>query len=105
MALGVMPGLSISSRRSHLHPEDTLFFYTDGITEAFDPAGNMFSEQRLMDVLYESRDLSVEALGRQRHRRCRELCQRGAAIGRHHLRRGAIRATRRKGAGRVSAGR
>jgi serine phosphatase RsbU (regulator of sigma subunit) len=64
VALGVMPGLSYQNRTIALRPDDTVFFYTDGITEAFDPVGNLFSEQRLMTVLYEGRALSVEALGR-----------------------------------------
>jgi serine phosphatase RsbU (regulator of sigma subunit) len=64
IALGVVSGLEYRQQTVDLHPEDTLFFYTDGITEAFDPAGNIFSDLRLKEVLYESRDLSVEALGR-----------------------------------------
>jgi serine phosphatase RsbU (regulator of sigma subunit) len=63
IALGVVPDLVYQEQAIELCPEDTLFFYTDGITEAFDPAGNTFSELRLMEVLYESRGLSVEALG------------------------------------------
>jgi phosphoserine phosphatase RsbU/P len=64
IALGVVSGLEYQQQTVDLYPEDTLFFYTDGITEAFDPAGNIFSDLRLKEVLYESRDLSVEALGR-----------------------------------------
>jgi sigma-B regulation protein RsbU (phosphoserine phosphatase) len=64
IALGVVPGLSYQEQTVELRPDDTLFFYTDGITEAFDPSGNIFSELRLTEVLYKSRGLSVEALGR-----------------------------------------
>ena len=64
IALGVVSGLEYLQQTVDLCPEDTLFFYTDGITEAFDPAGNIYSDLRLKEVLYESRDLSVEALGR-----------------------------------------
>jgi serine phosphatase RsbU (regulator of sigma subunit) len=63
IALGVFAGLDYEEQTIDLRPEDTLFFYTDGITEAFDPSGNMFSELRLKTVLYESQGLSVEALG------------------------------------------
>lgn len=63
IALGVVPGLEYRQETIELCPDDTLFFYTDGITEAFDPSGNIFSDLRLREVLYDSRDLSVEALG------------------------------------------
>jgi serine phosphatase RsbU (regulator of sigma subunit) len=65
IALGVVPGLSYQQRVINLAPDDTLFFYTDGITEAFDPAGNLFSDLRLKSLLFDARSLSVEALGRR----------------------------------------
>jgi sigma-B regulation protein RsbU (phosphoserine phosphatase) len=65
IALGVVPGLSYQQRVISLAPDDTLFFYTDGITEAFDPAGNLFSDLRLKSLLFDARGLSVEALGRR----------------------------------------
>ena len=35
-----------------LDPGDCLFLYTDGITEAMDPAGDWFSEERLEQALH-----------------------------------------------------
>ena len=34
-----------------LGPEDSIFLYTDGITEAVDSGGELFSEQRLQAYL------------------------------------------------------
>lgn len=65
MALGVMPGMNYEERSIALNDGDTVFFYTDGITEAFNPAGRAFSDLRLREVLYRSQGLSVEALGRE----------------------------------------
>ncbi len=63
MALGVLEGLDYAERKISLEDGDTVFCYTDGITEAFDMGGNEFSDSRLEEVLYHSRALSVETLG------------------------------------------
>jgi len=37
--------------------------YTDGISEAFNPAGEQYEEQRLLAFVAQSKDLSANALG------------------------------------------
>ncbi|MBO0801380.1 MAG: serine/threonine-protein phosphatase, partial [Blastocatellia bacterium] len=59
MALGVMPGLSYSSAALTLQPGETLFLYTDGVSEAMNPAGEEFGEKRLRGVLTEAAQQSV----------------------------------------------
>ena len=49
-ALGVMPGKHFSLRRFTLAPGETLFLYTDGVTEAFSPEGKLYEVERLLDV-------------------------------------------------------
>jgi sigma-B regulation protein RsbU (phosphoserine phosphatase) len=51
VALGAMPGLDYAERRLGLAPDDTVFLYTDGISEAQDAAGDSFTEARLDAVL------------------------------------------------------
>jgi sigma-B regulation protein RsbU (phosphoserine phosphatase) len=46
-ALGVMEGMVFSHSTVQLAPGDTLLVYTDGVTEAFDPAGEEFTAARL----------------------------------------------------------
>jgi anti-sigma regulatory factor (Ser/Thr protein kinase) len=58
-----VPGARYVEKSLTLNDGDTVFFYTDGITEAFDSSGNPFSDRRLREVLYPSRHLTVEALG------------------------------------------
>jgi sigma-B regulation protein RsbU (phosphoserine phosphatase) len=45
-----------------LHPGDFLAFYTDGVTEASNPDGELFSEERFVQALVEHRDESAEVM-------------------------------------------
>jgi serine phosphatase RsbU (regulator of sigma subunit)/catechol 2,3-dioxygenase-like lactoylglutathione lyase family enzyme len=45
-----------------LFPGDTLALYTDGVTEAFNPAAEEFGEQRLIDALCRHREQSPKAM-------------------------------------------
>jgi len=51
MALAVMEELVFSERHCRLAPGDAVFLFTDGVTEAFDPAGEAFGEPRLTGLL------------------------------------------------------
>lgn len=50
-ALGVLEGHQFLQRRVRMQAGDTLLLYTDGMTEAADPAGRLFGEERLMDAV------------------------------------------------------
>lgn len=60
MALGVMEGMPYSERSVTLEPGSLLLLYTDGVTEAFNPENEEFSEARLITTLGECVDLPVE---------------------------------------------
>lgn len=62
LLLGVFPEATYERGEAHLEPGDMLVLYTDGLTEAGDPDGDLYSEERL-----------VAALQRQRGRSAREL--------------------------------
>jgi phosphoserine phosphatase RsbU/P len=51
VALGVMEQPSMKERTISLEAGDLLLLYTDGVTELFSPAGELFGETRLTDVL------------------------------------------------------
>lgn len=51
MALGVMPGMPYAERVAGLERGDTLFLYTDGISEAMDGEGREFGEARIEATL------------------------------------------------------
>jgi sigma-B regulation protein RsbU (phosphoserine phosphatase) len=57
-----------------LSPGDTLFVYTDGVTEALDGSGNFYSNARLECVLRDVGNLTVEKITRGVVRDVRTFC-------------------------------
>jgi sigma-B regulation protein RsbU (phosphoserine phosphatase) len=51
IALGVIEGDHFRDRTIALEPGDTVVFYTDGITEAMSPTGDLFGEDRLLETV------------------------------------------------------
>ena len=52
----------MTERSIDLLPGETLLLYTDGVTEAFSPAGEIYDEERLVDVVSASVGTSAEVL-------------------------------------------
>ena len=48
--LAFMEGVRYKSHTVELSPGDALFLYTDGVTEAMDPKGELFGDNRLMET-------------------------------------------------------
>jgi sigma-B regulation protein RsbU (phosphoserine phosphatase) len=59
MALGIMPGLPYHTGRLTLQRGETLFLFTDGVSEAMNPADEEFGEARLEAILKRAAPLSV----------------------------------------------
>jgi phosphoserine phosphatase RsbU/P len=51
MAAGIQAGLSAPSQTVDLRSGDLVVFYTDGVTEAFNAAGELYGETRLLEEL------------------------------------------------------
>lgn len=51
IALGAMEGIEFGESSFSLQLGDSLFMYTDGVTEAMDKSGNLFSEKRTVQEL------------------------------------------------------
>jgi sigma-B regulation protein RsbU (phosphoserine phosphatase) len=56
LLLGVFPEASYERGEARLEPGDLLAMYTDGVTEAWSPEGDMFSEHRLVETLVRHRN-------------------------------------------------
>jgi sigma-B regulation protein RsbU (phosphoserine phosphatase) len=62
MVLGVFPENAYEQAELPLGPGDRLLFYTDGITEARNPAGDEYDEERLTAAAVAARAQPVEAM-------------------------------------------
>jgi len=62
LPLGLFKGRSYELQREKLEPGDLLLVYTDGVTEANDPAENEFGEERLLEVVRANLDADVHTL-------------------------------------------
>ena len=51
LVLGIQPTAVYATGHLSLTPGECVFVFTDGVTEANDPRGEMFSESRLEEVL------------------------------------------------------
>jgi serine phosphatase RsbU (regulator of sigma subunit) len=63
-ALGMMPDMKFEVRRTTLAPGETLFAFTDGVSEARDGAGRLFTEERLLALLAEGHPSATALLER-----------------------------------------
>ena len=62
IAVGVLSGLPYDESSLTLAAGDTLFLYTDGISEAMNKDGEMFEEARIQSVLSVGHEISVDAV-------------------------------------------
>ena len=64
VALGAIENAPYLIGKLTLQPGDVLFTYTDGVTEAMDPQGELFSNQRLLEELTALRNDSIQEMSR-----------------------------------------
>lgn len=51
LIIGVKPGHEFATRSRKIEPGDTLFIYSDGITEAEDPEHNLLGDNKLLELI------------------------------------------------------
>jgi serine phosphatase RsbU (regulator of sigma subunit) len=62
MALGVMEGIDLEDKIVKLAAGDHLVFYTDGVTEAFSEAGEIYSQERFKEMLRNATGASARGM-------------------------------------------
>ena len=65
IVLGVIDEFPYQQHSMQLEEGDIVFFYTDGVTEAMDEAGNQFGDDTLLDVLRRAAGADPEDMTRQ----------------------------------------
>ena len=65
MVLGIFPGQPYLQRSVSLEPGDRIVIFSDGVTEASDPDGEMFGEERLIEAVEGCSSLPAEDLPRR----------------------------------------
>jgi serine phosphatase RsbU (regulator of sigma subunit) len=65
IALGVLDNFEFKSGKRQLKAGERLILYTDGITEAFNPEGEVFSEERLLTTIVSGDELNNRQLVQQ----------------------------------------
>jgi phosphoserine phosphatase RsbU/P len=60
--IGAFPGVSYSSMEQVLNPDDVLYCYTDGVTEAQNTSGEEFTESRCQDLIGQSGKQSLQVV-------------------------------------------
>ncbi len=63
LALGLMEDIEYPNVIHTLDPQTSLLMYTDGISEAFNPAREQYEEERLLAFVAKEKEISAEALG------------------------------------------
>ncbi len=63
-ALGISEIATYSTGKTTLQPGDAIFLYTDGVTEAMNSTGIMYTEQRLMSFLASREEFNPEEIAR-----------------------------------------
>lgn len=62
LALGIVDDQTYEERPIYIAPGDLIAFFTDGVTEARSLDGELFEDNRLLDILVANRDKSAEDL-------------------------------------------
>ncbi len=62
MALGVSDEIELGQRMVQMSPGDNVFFYTDGVTEAFSEQDELFGEDRLLEIVKSTHYTSTDLL-------------------------------------------
>ena len=62
MVLGYMRDIKYKSLSVQLNPSDTVFLYTDGVTEAENQQQDLFSDERLLNIFLASEEFSAQKI-------------------------------------------
>ena len=74
IALGILEDFEFEYNEINLKPNDRVFLYTDGITEAFDAKGNIFSDERLVSTVNNIKIENSESFVKNIRKEIKDFC-------------------------------
>jgi len=63
----MLPNITYTSRQLTIEPGDVLFLFTDGVPETHNPAGKLFTEKRMLELLSKPAPAAAVLLNRIVH--------------------------------------
>ena len=66
-AVGMLPNITYTSRQLMIDPGDVLFLFTDGVPETHNPAGKLFTEKRMLELISGPVPSASDLLNRVEH--------------------------------------
>jgi phosphoserine phosphatase RsbU/P len=74
IALGIFNDIELETGEITLHSKDWILFYTDGVTESFSTNEEMYSKQRLFDLVQQKKYSSAKELVEAIYRSVTDFC-------------------------------
>jgi serine phosphatase RsbU (regulator of sigma subunit) len=62
MVMGIMPNQPYEEKYVRIYEGSLLVIYTDGLEEAFNPSGEQFGQQRIIDTVIKNKDASCRSI-------------------------------------------
>lgn len=62
MIMGIMPDQPYEEKYVRINEGSTIVIYTDGLEEAFNPEGEQFGQQRIIDTIIKNKDASCKSI-------------------------------------------
>ncbi|MCW5980186.1 MAG: SpoIIE family protein phosphatase [Bryobacteraceae bacterium] len=80
LVLGVFPGIAYEERIEDFQPGDMVALYSDGVTEAVNPDGEEFGEDRFLEILLRNRHRSAGEVMEAINRSLDDFCGPAASV-------------------------
>ena len=73
--LGILDPANFAIGKATLVPDGRLLIYTDGVTEAFNKEGNVFSEEHLIEIVNRNRNLDAKSIAQTVLKEIDQFCE------------------------------
>lgn len=75
LILGVLPGQQYERKIVHIEPGSVIAIFTDGLEEAMNPRSEIFGQERIIEILKQSKELSCKEIVKSIQDKAIEFCE------------------------------